>query len=429
MSSTPAPLVPLPKAKAVLACSSPTCSKRSPPRRRFSRISLGGGDDGSFILDHTRQSPEFERLRRFHRGRSGGAAVRRVLWRRAEDLPPRLDALERDLAGPRPRLSLASRARPPAQSAIWKLREAALGLSMAMKGRRQVPLVRRRHRRRARAAARLHRAVSRHGQQPRHAAGVYAHASVGCLHVRPVVNLKTEPGVRQFEAIASDSRRSRARVRRRASGEHGDGLVRSPFMAKMFGPVLYDAFCQHQADLRSGRHLQPGQDRRRAAADGQPALRPRVSDAAAVTRSSTTRIRRHAPAPSRCAAASARAARRLTGPCARRTWRRARKRTRRAAARTSCGWRSPASSARPGSATRAFDDGARSLPGVPGLQGGVSGRRGRRPVEERVPGRLLAPPRPPLRARCSAMSIDSRDGAAGSRRCRTWFAAARRSRG
>ena len=35
-------------------------------------------------------------------------------------------------------------------------------------------------------------------------AGVYAHASVGCLHVRPVVNMKTEEGVRKFEAIANE---------------------------------------------------------------------------------------------------------------------------------------------------------------------------------------------------------------------------------
>ncbi len=40
--------------------------------------------------------------------------------------------------------------------------------------------------------------VARHGTK----AGVYAHASVGCLHVRPIVNLKTEAGLRQFESIA-----------------------------------------------------------------------------------------------------------------------------------------------------------------------------------------------------------------------------------
>ena len=73
-------------------------------------------------------------------------------------------------------------------------------------------------------------------------AGVYAHASVGCLHVRPVVNLKTEAGVRQFEAIASASADLVLAYGGALSGEHGDGLVRSCFMERMFGPALYQAF-------------------------------------------------------------------------------------------------------------------------------------------------------------------------------------------
>ena len=74
-------------------------------------------------------------------------------------------------------------------------------------------------------------------------AGIYAHASVGCLHVRPVVNMKTAEG------DSRSSRRSPNEVSDLVlefggalSGEHGDGLVRSPFMRKMFGPTLYEAF-------------------------------------------------------------------------------------------------------------------------------------------------------------------------------------------
>ncbi|MBM3820022.1 MAG: oxidoreductase, partial [Acidimicrobiia bacterium] len=73
-------------------------------------------------------------------------------------------------------------------------------------------------------------------------AGVYAHASVGCLHVRPIVNMKTADGVRTFEAIANEVSDLVLEYGGALSGEHGDGLVRSPFMRKMYGPVLYDAF-------------------------------------------------------------------------------------------------------------------------------------------------------------------------------------------
>ena len=66
-------------------------------------------------------------------------------------------------------------------------------------------------------------------------AGIYAHASVGCLHVRPVINLKSEEGIRQFEAIARDVAELVLEYGGALSGEHGDGLVRSPFMRRMFG--------------------------------------------------------------------------------------------------------------------------------------------------------------------------------------------------
>ncbi len=73
-------------------------------------------------------------------------------------------------------------------------------------------------------------------------AGIYAHASVGCLHVRPVINLKTEDGVRKFEAIAQQVANLVLEFGGALSAEHGDGLARSPFNRQMFGPVLYEAF-------------------------------------------------------------------------------------------------------------------------------------------------------------------------------------------
>jgi Fe-S oxidoreductase len=129
-----------------------------------------------------------------------------------------------------------------AQSAIWTLREAALGLSMAMKGdAKSLSFVEDT----AVAPERLREYIDRFRQMIRAhgtSAGVYAHASVGCLHVRPVVNMKTEAGVRQFEAIASASADLVLEFGGALSGEHGDGLVRSPFMERMFGPELYAAF-------------------------------------------------------------------------------------------------------------------------------------------------------------------------------------------
>jgi FAD/FMN-containing dehydrogenase len=70
----------------------------------------------------------------------------------------------------------------------------------------------------------------------------YAHASVGCLHVRPVLNMKLEKDAGTMRAIAEEAFDLVAKYKGSHSGEHGDGIVRSEFHEKMFGPQLVAAF-------------------------------------------------------------------------------------------------------------------------------------------------------------------------------------------
>ncbi len=70
----------------------------------------------------------------------------------------------------------------------------------------------------------------------------YAHASVGCLHVRPVLNVKQEIEVRKMRAIAEEAFAMVREYKGSHSGEHGDGLVRSEFHEAMFGARLVRAF-------------------------------------------------------------------------------------------------------------------------------------------------------------------------------------------
>lgn len=72
----------------------------------------------------------------------------------------------------------------------------------------------------------------------------YAHASVGCLHVRPVLNLKLDKDVRTMRSIAEECFDLVAKYKGSHSGEHGDGLVRSEFHAKMFGTRMVAAFAE-----------------------------------------------------------------------------------------------------------------------------------------------------------------------------------------
>ena len=237
-------LVPLPAAKAVLAIQFADLLEalQATPlilRHRPSAVEVMDG----FILAHTRQSAQLDALRKsFIEGDPGGLLCVEFYADRPDDLPPRLQALERDLRENRLGYRYHHALDLPAQAKIWSLREAALGLSMAMKeDAKSLSFVEDT----AVSPERLRDFIDRFLQLiKRHntSAGVYAHASVGCLHVRPVVNMKSEEGVRKFEAIANDVSDLVLEFGGALSGEHGDGLVRSPFMEKMFGPTLYDAF-------------------------------------------------------------------------------------------------------------------------------------------------------------------------------------------
>jgi len=70
----------------------------------------------------------------------------------------------------------------------------------------------------------------------------YAHASVGLLHVRPVLNLKQDLRLRQMRGIAEEAFDLVAKFKGSHSGEHGDGIVRSEFHERMFGARMVRTF-------------------------------------------------------------------------------------------------------------------------------------------------------------------------------------------
>lgn len=79
---------------------------------------------------------------------------------------------------------------------------------------------------------------ARHGSQ----GTFYAHAAVGTLHVRPVLNLKLDADVKTMRAIAEETFALVRHYQGSHSGEHGDGIVRSEFHAAMFGERMVAAF-------------------------------------------------------------------------------------------------------------------------------------------------------------------------------------------
>jgi FAD/FMN-containing dehydrogenase/Fe-S oxidoreductase len=237
-------LVPLPKVKAVITiqCRETLEALAATPVILAHRPSAIEVMD-AFILSHTKQSPALERIRQsFIEGDPGALLCVEFYDDAAENLPVRIEALETDLRTRGLGYYFHRAFDLNDQARIWSLREAALGLSMAMKEEaKSISFVEDT----AVAPERLRDYIERFlGILRKHntTAGIYAHASVGCLHVRPVVNLKTEQGIATFEAIANDVADLVLEFGGALSGEHGDGLVRSPFIRKMFGSKLYEAF-------------------------------------------------------------------------------------------------------------------------------------------------------------------------------------------
>ena len=128
------------------------------------------------------------------------------------------------------------------QSAIAAVREAGLNIMMSMKGDGKpvsfiedcaVDLDDL-----ASYTERLNEVFARHGTK----GTWYAHASVGCLHVRPVLNMKDPADIRTMRAVAEECFALVREYKGSHSGEHGDGIVRSEFHASMFGARIVQAF-------------------------------------------------------------------------------------------------------------------------------------------------------------------------------------------
>src|SRR5216683_2124473 len=147
---------------------------------------------------------------------------------------------------------------PAFQSAVWDVRRAGLNIMMSMKGDgKPISFIE------DCAVAledladytdRLTNIFKKHGTY----GTFYAHASVGCLHVRPVLNLKQDIDAKKMRAIAEETFAMVREYKGSHSGEHGDGLVRSEFHEPMFGSRIVRAFEEVKDNFDPGGLFNPG---------------------------------------------------------------------------------------------------------------------------------------------------------------------------
>jgi FAD/FMN-containing dehydrogenase/Fe-S oxidoreductase len=143
------------------------------------------------------------------------------------------------------------------QKELWEVRKAGLNIMMSMKGDGKpvsfiedcaVPLEHL-----AEYTQRLTDVFHKHGTE----GTWYAHASVGTLHVRPILDMRRD-GAAKMRAIAEEASAMVREYKGAYSGEHGDGLCRSEWVAWQFGPRLDRAFAEMKALFDPGNRMNPG---------------------------------------------------------------------------------------------------------------------------------------------------------------------------
>ncbi|MFQ5409494.1 MAG: FAD-binding oxidoreductase, partial [Anaerolineales bacterium] len=198
------------------------------------------------IIRLTRNVPAYNRMLTFVEGIPAAVLIVEYYGATDAELLAKLDRLEARIAG------MDSSARPgrvshavsaAEQGRVWGVRKVGLGLLMSVKGdAKPIPFI-------EDAAVPVQslgdyvRAVERLFAEHGVSAGIYAHASAGCLHIRPLINTKSRPQIETMHAIARSVLELMAKMGGAMTGEHGDGLARSAFNKPLFGEEVYQAFC------------------------------------------------------------------------------------------------------------------------------------------------------------------------------------------
>ena len=198
----------------------------------------------SMIIRQARTNLEYARMMDFVQDDPEAILIVEVAGDTEVELLSKLEMLEERMT--RSGLGYAVRRlmKPEDQAKAWAVRKAGLGLMMNARGdAKPLPFVE------DTAVApealpeyirRFNEIVREHGTT----AGYYGHASVGCLHIRPLINLRLQEDVDKMVSIATQVSDLVLEFGGSMSGEHGDGLVRSVWNEKMFGARLYKAFRQ-----------------------------------------------------------------------------------------------------------------------------------------------------------------------------------------
>jgi FAD/FMN-containing dehydrogenase/Fe-S oxidoreductase len=212
------------------------------------------------LIDLTRAQPGYASRISFIEGDPAGVLCVEFYGESESELASKCEKLEQHLEKSKVRMHADPLRVMDAkrQSDIWSVRKAGLGLLYSIRGDyKPIPVI-------EDVSVPVDHlpefvgAVEKMCEEHGTTAAYYAHASAGCLHIRPLINLKSEDGVRMMKEMADEAAEMAHRFGGVMSGEHGDGLQRSELNEVIFGPELYQAMRQFKAIFDPDGIMNPG---------------------------------------------------------------------------------------------------------------------------------------------------------------------------
>ena len=210
------------------------------------------------IVELGRNSLEISRLMGFVEGNPDALLVVEFYGANDQELRSKLDAMEAALKRDKAGYAYVRAFDPAAQTSIWKVRKAGLGLLLGMKGERKpIAFVEDCAVEPAKLPEffiRFRDVIHKYDTS----AGYYGHASVGCLHIRPLINTKNAREIQVMKDMTDEITDLVLEFGGSMSGEHGDGLARSHLNEKLFGPRIYKAFQDVKRAFDPENRMNPG---------------------------------------------------------------------------------------------------------------------------------------------------------------------------
>ncbi|HET8587063.1 MAG TPA: FAD-binding oxidoreductase, partial [Candidatus Limnocylindria bacterium] len=212
------------------------------------------------LIDLTREQPGYANMISFIHGDPAAVLAVEFYGETERELIRKCQRLEDYLTQHKVRLLTEPQRLldPKRQANVWAVRKAGLGLLMSVRGdAKPIPVIE------DVSVPVEHLAEFVHAVQEMVAgynttAAYYAHASAGCLHIRPLINLKSVEGVRAMTELGHAAAELAHRFGGVMSGEHGDGLQRSELNPTIFGPELYEAMREFKGIFDPRGLMNPG---------------------------------------------------------------------------------------------------------------------------------------------------------------------------